>query len=78
MAGISATQSGLAGIYSGMQSLRENAQVIASQSTTKTPTSKDSTDAMVDTISNQHQVEASAKTVKTHDEMLGTLLDEMA
>ena len=78
MTDISAAQSGLQGIYTGMQSLRENAQVIVSQGATNAPTGKESTDALVDTISNQHQVEASAKTVKAYDEMLGTLIDEMA
>lgn len=78
MSGISAMQSGLAGIHTGMNGLRKDAQVIASQNIQNGPNTKDLTDALVDLKANQHQVEASAKVIKAQDEILGTLLDEMA
>lgn len=82
MAGISAMQSGLAGIHTGMNSLRKDAQVIASQSvahaTNNGGDSKTLTDALVDMKVSERQVEASAKVIETQDEILGTLLDEMA
>ena len=87
MSGISAMQSGLAGIQSGMSGLHKNAQTIASQTASQTLNTstginstgtKELTDAVIDMKSNQHQVEASAKLISAQDEMLGTLLDEMA
>jgi len=78
MAGISAIQSGLAGINTGMNSFRKDAQVIASQSVSNVTDSKNVTDALIDMKASQHQVEASAKVIETQDEILGTLLDEMA
>jgi len=78
MAGITAMQSGLAGIYTGMNSIRKDAQVIASQSVSSVTDTKDVTDALIDMKASQHQVEASAKVIETQDEILGTLLDEMA
>jgi len=78
MAGISAIQSGLAGIHTGMDSLRKDAQVIVSQNISNVTDTKDVTDALIDMKASQHQVEASAKVIETQDEILGTLLDEMA
>ena len=78
MAGISAIQSGLAGIYTGMNSIRKDAQLIASESVSKVTDSSNVTDAIIDMKASQHQVEASAKVIETQDEILGTLLDEMA
>ena len=78
MAGITAMQSGLAGIYTSMNSIRKDAQVIASQSVSSVTDTKDVTDALIDMKASQHQVEASAKVIETQDEILGTLLDEMA
>jgi len=78
MAGISAIQSGLAGIQSGMNSIRKDAQVIASQSVSTVTDTNKVTDALIDMKASEHQVEASAKVIETQDEILGTLLDEMA
>lgn len=78
MAGITAMQSGLAGIHTGMNSIRKDAHVIASQSVSHQTNTKDVTDAIIDMKASQHQVEASAKMIETQDEILGTLLDEMA
>ena len=84
MAGISAIHSGLAGIQNGMNSVRKDAHIIASQTiasvtgVNNNDTSKDLTDAIIDMKSSQHQVEASVQVIKTQDEILGTLLDELA
>lgn len=70
----------LNGIHRGMQGLQQNAQQISSATTpTKTEDAAgDIEKPMVEMISNERQVEASAKVVKTQDEMLGTLLDKFA
>jgi len=75
---ISGFQSGLNGMYRGMNALRDNAHVIASQGTTTAAAEKDVNEAIVGLNANSHQVEASAKVIKTQDELLGSLLDEMA
>jgi len=85
---ISGFQSALSGIHKGMNALAKDAQVIASQGATEatsdsplnaaSPLEKDVTSAIVDLKSSTHQVEASAKVIKAQDEMLGSLLDEMA
>ena len=76
MAGISAMQSALTGIHTGMNAIRKDAHVVATQSISTD--SKDVTEAVIDMKANQHQVEASAKVIKVQDEILGTLLDEIA
>ncbi|MDH3325966.1 MAG: hypothetical protein OEM38_04530 [Gammaproteobacteria bacterium] len=78
MNAISGFQSGLAGIYKGMNALQQDANVIASQGTTTAASSQDVTKAIVGLSANSHQVEASAKVIETQDQMLGSLLDEMA
>jgi len=75
---ISGFQSALSGINRGMNALRQDAQVIASQGTIDAPSNQKVTEAIVDLKSNSRQVEASAKVIKAQDEMLGALLDEMA
>ena len=82
MSGISAMASGIAGIHTGMNGMRQNAHTIATHTlgtnTDNTSGYKEVTDAVIDMKVNQHQVEASAKLIKAQDEMLGTLLDELA
>ena len=78
MNSISGFQSGLAGIQNGMNGLRQDAQVIASQGTTNSPTDQNITAAIVDLNVSSHQVEASAKVIATQDQMIGSLLDELA
>ena len=78
MSMISGFQSALAGIDRGMNALRQDAHVIASQGALNSPTNQDVTEAIVDLNVSSHQVEASSKVIKAQDEMLGTLLDEMA
>jgi len=70
---ISALQTGSAGINNGFDGLRRTATVIARPGDTT-----DTTRALVDLRTDQHQVEASAKVVKAADEMLGSLLDVRA
>ena len=78
MSAISGFQSALTGIHRGMNALRQDAHVIASQGATNSPTDQDVTKAIVDLNISSHQVEASSKVIKAQDEMLGTLLDELA
>ena len=75
---ISGFQSSLQGIHSGFQGLRNNAQEIASSTIEDSPLRKESTESIVGMISNSHHVEANVKTLKAQDEMLGTLIDELA
>jgi len=82
MSEISAMHSGMAGIQTGMNGVRQNAHTIATHTlgtkSDNTSGYKEVTEAVVDMKVNQQQVEASAKLIKTQDEMLGTLLDELA
>jgi len=78
MSTISGFQSGLTGMHRGMNALKQDAHVIASQGTENASSDKDLTHAIVDLKASTHQVEASAKTIKAQDQMLGTLLDELA
>jgi len=71
-------QSALAGINRGMNALKQDAHIIASQGTTTAAKSEDVTEAIVDLSVSRQQVVASAKVISSQDEMLGTLLDEMA
>jgi flagellar hook-associated protein FlgK len=74
---IDAMSSGMAGIHRGMQGLQKNAQEIVSATTNREgPGSLEK--PAVEMLSNQQQVEASSKVVKAQDDMLGSLLDEMA
>lgn len=65
---ISSIHSAYSGIQSGFQGLQQNAQQIAS--------SRDNYEKpMVEMTQNKEQVQASAKALKTADEMIGSLLD---
>jgi len=78
MNSVTGFQSALAGIHRGMNALRNDAQVIATQGSSNSLADKDVTKAIVDLQPSKQQVEASAKVISAQDEMLGTLLDEMA
>lgn len=79
---------GLQGIHRGMNMLREDAQEIASASIAHSrdpaqPVSDDVKNAqfekpLVELIEDNQQVSASAKVIRTQDEMIGTLLDTLA
>lgn len=70
---ISAYNASLNGIYKGQQSLNKNAATIASSSATGN--TADTTRAVVGLISDENQIKASIKALKTADETIGTLLD---
>lgn len=79
MSTLSAMDLGLAGIQTGMNGLRRDAQQIATAPTggdTARPASlDDATDALVDLTANRLQVEMSAKVIQTSADMIGSLLD---
>ena len=74
---LSALSYALAGVQRGLTGLAENAQAIASANT-RDPQLAELSTALVSTIQNQAQVEASAAMVKTMDQVLGTLIDTKA
>jgi hypothetical protein len=71
----SAFANAVTGIQRGMQGLERNADEIAKASKGE---GGDITEPLVESHINQLQAEASAKMVKTIDETIGSLLDEMA
>ena len=71
----SAFGSAVTGIQRGMQGLDRNADEIAKASKGQ---GDDIAGPLVDSRINRLQVEASASMVKTVDDAIGTLLDEMA
>ena len=75
MSSISALNSGITGIQRGLNSAAFNAAKIASAESFNSGNPSDLAKPMVGLITDQLQVEASAKVVKTVDDMLGTLLD---
>lgn len=72
----SAHNSALAGIQSGMQGLDSNADAIAKASKGDGEP-KDIVNELVDSQQNKLQVEANVKMMKTVDDTVGSLLDEM-
>lgn len=75
---ISGINSSLNGIHSGFQNLRENAQAIASSTVKDSPLGKESTESIVGLKVGAQQVEVNAKSLKVQNDVLGTLLDELA
>lgn len=73
MSTISAFQSGVSGIQSGMQSLNKNAAKIASTNTIQS--AGDFTEPLVNMMNDKLQVQASSKVVKASSDMLGSILD---
>lgn len=71
----SALSSAVTGIHRGLQGLDDNADAVARASTGD---GGDVVTPLVESKLNQLQVEASAKMVKSVDEAVGSLLDEMA
>lgn len=71
----SAFGSAVAGIQQGMQGLERNADEIAKASKGE---ERDIAQPLVESQENRLQVEASAKMVKTLDQTIGSILDEMA
>ncbi len=78
MSTISGFSSAVTGINRGMDGIRRNAQAIASQGASGSVSDKAVTGALVGLRSNSLQVEASAKVLSAQNDILGTLLDELA
>lgn len=75
---ISALQTGISGVQTGLNNMRRNAAEIASAGTANGTTPSDLTRSLINLQVDQRQVEASVKVIKAADAMLGTLLDELA
>lgn len=76
MAVNSVTSSALQGIQRGLQGLRRNASEIASaQSMQNGSPTKDLTRSLVELHQNKLYTSASVKTLKTADQIIGSLLD---
>ncbi len=87
----SALTSSIVGLKRGMENVRKDAQDIANAGTAplsstqtfaeyspgKSP-SKSTDEGLVNLIVDTHQVEASAKVMQTENELIGSLLNEMA
>ncbi len=72
----SATNSALQGIQRGLQGIRRNASDIASaQSLSGQATTKNMTRSLVEMHENKLYTAANANTLKTMDQVIGTLLD---
>lgn len=72
MNSISAFQSGIAGVQSGVYGASQNAAQIARADELST---QQLTQALVELESNKLQVQAAAKVIETSNEMIGSLLD---
>ncbi|MDR9497665.1 MAG: hypothetical protein RI556_00655 [Hydrogenovibrio sp.] len=70
--GQNAAYQAMQGMNDGFQRLNQNAQVLA------TPAHPDQAESLVNLNQNETQVQSSAKALKAHDDMLGTLIDIMA
>lgn len=75
MSTISAMNLGIQGIQKGMDGLRQNAQQIASNTSSNDVSGGDISASLIDMNLNKLEVEMSAKVVKTASDMIGTLLD---
>ncbi len=71
-------QTGLAGIERGLEDFNSNAATIASASQAQSSNPTDLAKSQVVMAMDETQVAASAKVVKTSDEILGTMLDVTA
>jgi hypothetical protein len=75
---ISPLESARTGIARGMRGLAADAQKIAHANVDKDNQARDLSDALVQSIVDRIQVQASARTMRTVDETLGTLIDTKA
>ena len=66
------------GIQQGLHGLRRVATEVTGSQSTKPANPTDLSRAMVEMQQHAHQAKASAKTLQSADEMLGTLFDEHA
>jgi ribosomal protein S13 len=75
---IAALESARAGVARGMRGLAADAQTIAHANVDKENQVSDLSDALVQSIVDRIQVQASARMMRTVDETLGTLIDTKA
>jgi hypothetical protein len=75
---ISALESARAGMQRGLRGLAADAQKIAHANVDKDPQVADLTDALVQSIVDRIQVQASARVMRTVDETLGTIVNVKA
>ncbi len=73
MSAIGPLNAGLAGLHANIERLERGAEHVA-----RAGVSDALPDHLVDMLTSQRGVEASARVVKTADEMIGTLLDVLA
>ncbi len=73
MSTIPAFQSGLNGIQTGLQSLNQNAAKIASAGALQSNT--DITEPLINLLSDELQIKASAKVIEASNNLIGTILD---
>ena len=78
MSTITTMNTGTTGIQKGLRDAQEKASKIASSEAMTSQGPAAMTEAIVGLKEAELQVKASAEVVKTTDEMLGTLLDELA
>ncbi len=71
----SISNTALAGIQNGFDSLQENASQIASKSTMEGTNTQSLVESVVDLKANVQQVSASMKVLKVSEELIGTILD---
>jgi len=69
---------GLAGIQRGIQGARSSAADIASTSQAGASSPADLTAALVSLKQHEQQVAAASRVVKSADDMIGTLIDDLA
>ena len=75
---ISALESARAGMQRGLRGLAADAQKIAHANVDKDPQVADLTDALVQSIVDRIEVQASARVMRTVDETLGTIVNVKA
>ena len=75
---INALNTGILGIQRGLAQAQRSAATVASADSMTPDQASDLAEPMIDLMIARNQVEASAKVVKTMDETLGTIIDELA
>ena len=74
----SVLQIGTTSLQNGIQRANDAAQVIATSTESDSSTLDTLTEAQVELISAENQVQAAAQLVRTGDELLGTVIDTLA
>ncbi len=71
-------QTGTTSLQNGIQRANDAAQTIATNTAADTQALDTLTEAQVELISAENQVQAAAQLVRTGDELLGTVIDTLA